>query len=151
MIPLKKSKVDEAKVMVKPSKFDKSKKKEEAARKKAEAEKKAAMMEAKGPAKKAPAKKAVVVNDDVMDGDDGEEMKGPAPAAKKPPNIGKKPEPKKDGDAPAEKKGPPALSSSKPAASGGGSSGPAKPMTPEMVVEEDLGPGMSKETALNKA
>ena len=79
-------------------------------------------------------------------------MKGPAPAAKKPPNLGKKLEPKKDagGDAPAEKKGPPALSSSKPTTSGGGG-GNAKPLTPEMIVEEDLGPGMSKETAINKA
>lgn len=43
------------------------------------------------------------------------------------------------------------LSSQKPAASsGGGGGGQGKPMTPEMVVEEDLGPGMAKETAFNK-
>lgn len=82
------------------------------------------------------------------------------PAAKKPPNIGKKPEPKQSAEegkesAPADKaeapkKGPPALSSQKPAASTGGGGGQGKPMTPEMVVEEDLGPGMGKETAFNK-
>jgi hypothetical protein len=96
--------------------------------------------------KKPPTKKAVA-------GDDGEEegleeIKAPVkkPVAKKP---ALKAEP--SGEAPPEKKGPPALSSSKPAASGGGSSGPAKPMTAEMVVEDDIGPGMSKETAMAKA
>lgn len=75
---------------------------------------------------------------------------------KKPPNIGKKPEKKTEaveGEKAAEppKKGPPVLSSQKPAASSsGGGGGPGKPMTPEMVVEEDLGPGMGKETAFAK-
>ena len=94
--------------------------------------------------KKPPAKKAVAEDD----GEDGvEEIKAPV---KKP--VAKKPAAKAEasGEAP-EKKGPPALSSSKPAASGGGSSGPGKPMTAEMVVEDDIGPGMSKETAMAKA
>lgn len=164
MISQKKEKVDQAKSEVKPSKYDKSKRKEEAAKKKAEAEKKAAAMDAKK--KPAPKKEGMMseskpkaeamVFDTNMD--DGGFNDAPKPVKKPPPNIGKKPEPKKkddDGDEPAEKtdaapkKGPPALSSSKPAASSGGG-GPGKPMTPEMVVEEDLGPGMAKETAMAK-
>lgn len=54
------------------------------------------------------------------------------------------------GDPEPPKKGPPQLSSMKPAASSGGGGGPGKPMTAEMIVEEDLGPGMAKETAIQK-
>lgn len=116
MIPQKRTKVDEAKAEVKPSKYDKSKRKEEAAKKKAEAEKRAAEMEAK---KKPAPKKAdpMVFDSAIDDGDAMGEVK--KPVAKKPPNIGKKPEPKKAAEegkeAPAEKadkpKGPPVLSS----------------------------------------
>lgn len=95
--------------------------------------------------KKPPAKKAAVVDDD-EEIDDPLDMAKRKPVAKKP-ALGKKPAPKAD----AEEKKAPALSSSKPSGGGGGASGPVKPLTVDMIVEDDIGPGMSKETAMAKA
>ena len=82
----------------------------------------------------------------------------PAKPRRPPPNIGKKP-PSKKAAAPAEeeeklaepeapKRGPPARLANRGAAAA--SSGPAKTVKASDIVEEDLGPGMSKETALEK-
>lgn len=81
----------------------------------------------------------------------------PAKPRKPPPNIGKKPPSKKKADdeeekldAPADgpKKGPPArlAGGNKPAAA----AGPTRTIKAADIVEEDLGPGMSKETAIDK-
>lgn len=102
------------------------------------------------PKKAAPAKKEPK-DDELMSFDDG------PPKRKPPPNIGKKPPSKKkleptddvEMDAPAPpKRAPPALSSAKPKAAPAASSskGPSGPV----VVEEDLGQGLTKEDAEEK-
>lgn len=78
------------------------------------------------------------------------------PKKKPPPNIGKKPVSKKKpveedaemiNESPAPpKKAPPALSSAKPKAACAPSKGPSGPV----IVEEDLGQGLSKEEAIEK-
>ena len=107
MIPQKMSKVNEAKDTVKPSKYDKSKRKEEA---KAKAAAKAAKAKpaAKPSAKKAPVKQEIEESkgggdtgggDGLLEFDMGGGMG--APKRKPPPNIGKKPPTRKEKEAAA--------------------------------------------------
>ena len=173
MIPQKLSKVNEAKDTVKPSKYDKSKRKEEA---KAKAAAKAAKAKpaAKPSAKKPSAAKSEMEESKDAGGGDGLmefDMGGGmgAPKRKPPPNIGKKPptrkekeaaaaaaaaageeEPKEEKKAPAPPKrafGEKPATSSKPAASGGGG---GKTVKATDIQEEDVGEGLSKDQAIEK-
>ena len=176
MIPQKLSKVNEAKDTVKPSKYDKSKRKEEA---KAKAAAKAAKAKpaAKPSSKKPSAAKQEMEeskdaggDDGLMEFDMGGGMGGGMSAPKrKPPNIGKKPptrkekeaaaaaaaaageeEPKEEKKAPAPPKrafGEKPATASKPAASGGGG---GKTVKATDIQEEDVGEGLSKDQAIEK-
>ncbi len=75
------------------------------------------------PAKKKPAEDAEMANEEVKE--------APAPPKKAPPALGKKP----------------ALSSDKPKTVASSSKGPTAPV----IQEEDLGAGLSKEDAIEKA
>ena len=135
----KMEKIDEAAKEIKPSKYDRPENWKPPAPKKPKAVKVEddgdALMSFEDKPKRAPPKgigvkpkkKAPVVEDEEMA---DEQIVQPKAAVKKPPpNIGKKPEPR-----------------AKPA-----SSGPTKGPTAPVIQEEDLGSGLSKEEAIEKA
>lgn len=172
VVKQKLEKIEEAAKDVKPSKYDREENWKPPAKKPAKkaaapADDELMTFDSAPPKKKPPpgigkkpVKKAADPEEEEKTGGDDDELmtfSNDAPVSKPPPNIGKKPVKKK---APADdeemkdetaaapaKKGPPALSSSKPAAA----KGPTKAPTGPVIVEEDIGSGYSAEEAAAKA